>query len=361
MRVLQVVPRYFPTIGGVEVVVQKISERLAAKGVQVTVYSVDLTPGLSREQEINGVLVRRFNPFFGDPFYFPELEFLTSLRRDKADIIHVHNIHTLPPFLAVVSKHKGQKFLLQPYYHRFGQSPIRNSLLRLYRSGLGNVALSRVDLVLVNSTYEKRVFNEDFPKCNRIFLVPLGVDMDETKHVKHDPVEPKRILYVGALKPYKNVDKVLEGFARLTREESEEYRLVIVGQGSEHDYLVKLSHKLGVASLVEWKRGLSREQLLNEYAKTSVFITLSSLESFSLVTYEALAIGVPAVVLNFGALSDLVGAGLAEGVDSLDAKEIASALLRASKKKYTKLNSFLGWNDYSNVILNVYRELLDNP
>ena len=223
------------------------------------------------------------------------------------------------------------------------------------------MAFSRSDLVLVNSTYEKRVFNEDFPRCHRIFFVPLGVDIDEAKHVKHNPVEPKRILYVGALKPYKNVDKVLEGFARLTKEESEEYRLVIVGQGSEHDYLVKLAHKLGIAPLIEWKKGLSREQLLNEYAKTSVFITLSSLESFSLVTYEALAVEVPVVVLNFGTLSDLVGAGLAEGVDTLDAKEIAGALLRASKKKYAKLNSFLGWNDYSNIIFDVYRKLLDNP
>jgi glycosyltransferase involved in cell wall biosynthesis len=212
----------------------------------------------------------------------------------------------------------------------------------------------------VNSTYEKKIFNEDFPACKEIVLIPLGMDVNETKRLKHDPVEPKRILYIGALRPYKNVDKVLEGFARLIREESEEYRLVIVGEGSEYDYLVKLAHSLGVAPLVEWKRGLSRGQLLNEYAKTSVFILLSSLESFSLVTYEALMIGVPVVVLNFGALADLVDAGLAEGVDSLDAKEIAGALLRASRKKYTKMNLFLSWRDYSNIIFDVYRRLLEN-
>jgi glycosyltransferase involved in cell wall biosynthesis len=360
MHVLQVTPRYFPNIGGVEIVVQKISERLAAKGAQVTVYSVDLTLGLLREQKVNGVSVKRFTPFFGDPLYLPEPKFLTSLRRDKPDIIHVHNVHTLPPFLAALAKHKDQKFLLQPYYHRFGQSSIRNSLFKLYRYGLGNVAFSRLDLVIVNSTYEKKIFNEDFPACKEIVLIPLGMDVNETKRLKHDPVEPKRILYIGALRPYKNVDKVLEGFARLIREESEEYRLVIVGEGSEYDYLVKLAHSLGVAPLVEWKRGLSRGQLLNEYAKTSVFILLSSLESFSLVTYEALMIGVPVVVLNFGALADLVDAGLAEGVDSLDAKEIAGALLRASRKKYTKMNLFLSWRDYSNIIFDVYRRLLEN-
>ncbi len=360
MHVLQVTPRYFPRVGGVETVVQKISEMLATRGSQVTVYSVDLSQGLSKQQKINGVVVKRFTPLFGDPLYFPEPRFLTSLRRENADVIHVHNAHTLPPVLTALSKHKGQKFLLQPYYHRFGQTSIRNCLIKLYRYGLNNVVLSRVDLVVVNSTYEKKIFNEDFSACKGTTLIPLGMDLNEARRVKHKPIEPKRVLYIGALRPYKNVDKLLEGFARLIREENKEYRLVIVGEGSEYDYLTKLAHSLGIAPFVEWKRGLSREQLLNEYAKASVFILLSSLESFSLVVYDALAIGVPVVVLNHGVLADLVDAGFAEGVNSLDAKEIAIALVRASRKTYTKMNRFLDWRDYSNIVISIYHKLLEN-
>jgi len=360
MHVLHVTPRYFPNIGGVETVVQKISEMLATRGYQVTVYSVDLSPGLSRQQKVNGVLVKRFAPLFGDPLYLPEPRFLTSLRRENVDIIHIHNVHTLPPFLAALSKHKAQKFLLQPYYHRFGQSSIRNCLFKLYRYGLNNVVFSRIDLVIVNSTYEKKIFNEDFSACKGTILIPLGMDVNEAKRVRNEPVESKRILYIGALKPYKNVDKVMEGFARLIREGNKEYRLVIVGEGSEYGYLTNLAHSLGIAPFVEWKRGLSREQVLNEYAKASVFILLSSLESFSLVVYDALAIGVPVVVFNHGVLADLADAGLAEGVNSLEAKEIADALVSASRKTYTKINRFLDWRDYSNIITSIYHKLLEN-
>jgi glycosyltransferase involved in cell wall biosynthesis len=136
-----------------------------------------------------------------------------------------------------------------------------------------------------------------------------------------------------------------------------------VGGGAEYASLVNLAHKMGISSFVEWKYGLSRQQLLCEYAKASVFILLSPLESFSRVVYEALLIGVPVVVLNFGALSNLVEADLAEGVNSPDPSEIADALLKATRKTYTKIseypNAFLNWEEYSDKIISVYNRLLE--
>jgi glycosyltransferase involved in cell wall biosynthesis len=136
-----------------------------------------------------------------------------------------------------------------------------------------------------------------------------------------------------------------------------------VGEGAEHVSLINLANKLGISSSVEWKHGLSRQQLLDEYAKASVFILLSPLESFSRVVYEALLIGVPVVVLNFGALSRLVEADLVEGVNSLDPSEIADGLLNATRKAYIKTSEystyFLNSEEYSDKIISVYTKLLD--
>ena len=253
--------------------------------------------------------------------------------------------------------------MLHPHYHRFGQSSLRYSLLRLYRYGLSNVVSSRIEGIIANSAYENRILCEDFPKFRKVFMIPEGMDVDEVKHVKHDPVEPKRILYVGALRQYKNVDKILEGFAHLIKSGNIQCRLVIVGGGTEYASLVNLAHKLGISSFVEWKHALSRQQLLCEYARASVFILLSPLESFSRVVYEALLIGVPVVVLNFGALSNLVKGGLAEGVNSLNPSEIANAMVNATKRTYTKvsdgIDAFLDWKKYSSRIMDVYGELLE--
>ena len=114
MRIVQVTPRYFPTVGGVEIVVQKISEMLVERGNEVVVYSVDKHPSLPSVENINGVVVKRFTALYDDPLYLPQAKFLLSLRKEKADIIHSHNIHTLPPLFASMCRKGDQKLLLQP-------------------------------------------------------------------------------------------------------------------------------------------------------------------------------------------------------------------------------------------------------
>jgi|SRR3990170_2262 len=363
MRIMQVTPRYFPNVGGVEVVVQKICETLVQKGIEVVVLSVDRCDGLAPVERVNGVVVKRFVPLVGDPLYLPEPKFVVALRKDRADIVHVHNIHTLPPVIVAACRRSDQKMLLQPHYHRYGQSPFRQSLFQLYKRGAAGVIFPRTHLVIVNSIYEQRIFREDFPDAQKVFLVPEGVDVDDATLVKHEPVEPKRILYVGALKRYKNVDKILEGFAYLVSSGNKNYRLVIVGDGEELNSLLSLASSLGVGEFVEWKRRLPRQQLLGEYARASVFVLLSPLESFSRVVYDALVIGVPVVVLNFGALRHLVAAGYADGVNSLSRESIAEALLEVARKSYPRISlgsgEFLDWETYSNRIVDIYEKLVE--
>ena len=246
MHVLQVTPRYFPNIGGVETVVQKISETLVENGVDVTVYSVDSHREVPRQQRINRVFVKRFSPLLDDPFFLPEPKFITNLRHEKADIIHVHNVHTLPPFLVALAKDKKQKLLLQPHYHRFGQSVLRNSLFGFYKYALKNIVFPNADLAIANSSYEERVLHEDFPELKNTILLPEGMDTNEVKHVKRNPVKPNRILYVGVLKRYKNVDKILEGFSCFLRRKSNESKLVIIGDGPEYNFLVSSRSQSGV-------------------------------------------------------------------------------------------------------------------
>ena len=85
MRILQVAPRYFPNLGGVEIVVKRMSELLVERGYHVTVLSMDFNKKGINEQNINGVLVKRFKPLVEDPLYFPPPSFIKVMRREKAD------------------------------------------------------------------------------------------------------------------------------------------------------------------------------------------------------------------------------------------------------------------------------------
>ncbi len=361
MRIIQVTPRYFPTLGGVEAVVQQISELLVKKGHDVTVYTSDKQAGLMHCENINGVTVKRFTPLFSDPLYLAEPAFSASLHKEQADVVHAHNLHTFPPLISALSKSSGCKLVLHPHYHRYGQTPFRHSLFELYQKAFCGLLFSQTNLVLANSVYEVQTMSEDFPNLKNLVLLPEGLDTSEAASVKHSPILPKRVLFVGVLKRYKNVHRLLEGFAFLVKNNVKDFRLVIVGDGPERDALISLASSLGIAGLVEWKHGLSRIELLNEYALASVFVMLSSLESFSRVVYDALVIGVPTVVLNFGALSHLVREGLAEGVDSLSKTSIAEGLLNASENSYQRLSlnndSFLDWDTYVNRLVTFYSKL----
>ncbi|MGQ9507581.1 MAG: glycosyltransferase family 4 protein [Candidatus Bathycorpusculaceae bacterium] len=361
MHILQVTPRYFPSMGGVEELVKKISEMLVDEGFNVTVYSIDLKSGTQKKQKINGVLVKRFNSLVGDPLYFPEPSFISELRKENVDIIHVHNMHTSLPLVVALSKKRRHRILLQPHYHRFGQSHLRDSLFKFYKRSLARIVFSSTDVVIANSLYEKRILCEDFSLSGKLVLIPEGIDVEECKNVKHAPTEPKKILYVGTLRSYKNVDKLINAFAYLMRNEREKFRLVIVGEGPEHPHLVNLAHELGVADFVKWRFRLTRQQLLSEYAQASAFVHLSPLESFSRVVYEALLIGVPTVVLNFGATEHLVKGGVAEGVNSVNPKEIGTAILKAINGFSPKVSCsslVSDWKEYFARLVKLYYNLL---
>jgi len=220
----------------------------------------------------------------------------------------------------------------------------------LYQKTCYGMLFSKTNLTVANSTYEERILHEDFPNIKNMVLVPEGLDTSEAERVVYAPVLPKRILFVGALKRYKNVHKLLEGFAYLTQSCKVDYRLVIVGNGPERDTLINLASSLGVARFVEWKHGLSRTELLDEYAQASVFVMLSPLESFSRVVYDALFVGLPVVVYNFGALSSLVSEGFAEGVNSLTPQTISEAITKALQNSHKKIvansKNFLDWETY---------------
>lgn len=359
LRVIHVTPRYFPHIGGIESIVKELSERLVREDHSVSVYALDLNAKLPCEELVNGVLVRRYKPIVGDPFYLPSFGFLKAIQNDNADIVHIHNIHTLPVIFVALLKKPDQRMIIQPHYHRFAQTWIRNLFFTFYKRLLTYIALSRADAIIVNSRHEKKMVEEDFLRNRSVILIPEGIDVGELKSVEWSPVCSKRILYVGGLRKYKNIDKLLLAFSLLLNKENKDLKLVIIGGGPEKRRLVELAHKLGIESYVEWKHDLTRQKLLFEYAKARIFISLSSFESFGRAVHEAIAIGVPTIALNSGVTAELVQKGLAEGVSSVKPEEIAEVISK-TLKRYKKLETenvlryFVDWNEYFNELKKVY-------
>jgi glycosyltransferase involved in cell wall biosynthesis len=165
---------------------------------------------------------------------------------------------------------------------------------------------------------------------SRIEIVPSGIDCARfARGVRRDDLRARfgvaaheRLsLVVGRLGREKNVDLVLEAFARL---DDTRARLAIVGEGTHRAELERACVRLGIASRVYFAGESAREDLPDIYASADAFVFTSRTETQGLVLVEALASGVPIVAIDTPATADVLGG--AGTLVSGDATALAAAL-----------------------------------
>lgn len=135
------------------------------------------------------------------------------------------------------------------------------------------------------------------------------------------------ILYLGSIKPYKNLSGVVEAFGRLrNRHGIKDVELVIAGlKHFTVDDFQKKVDSLGLGSSVRRVGFISEEDLPALYTLADVFLFPSIWEGFGLPALEAMACGAPVITSNTSSLPEVVGdAGIK--VNPLDYDEMALRL-----------------------------------
>ena len=131
-----------------------------------------------------------------------------------------------------------------------------------------------------------------------------GVDVDRFR-----PVAPcefgARLLFVGSLEHVKGVHSLFEAVARLP--EQIDWRLTIVGQGPLRESLAAQAGALGIAHRLHWKGMVRNTDLPAIFAAHDLLVVSSLTETFSLVSAEALASGLPVVATACGGPEEVIG------------------------------------------------------
>ena len=349
MKILQVCPKYSPAHGGVEELVQNVSERLVSKH-EVTVFACDPSGGLPRQEEINGVLVRRFRSFSPGDAYHISLEMASALKKSRFDVVHGHNFHALPVFFSRYAS-RG-KLIVSPCYHGHGHTPFRDVLLRLYRP-LGAKVFADADAVVALSQYEKNLLARDFSlSLQDVHVIPSGVNVAEFAELGSVQREPQRILCVGRLEEYKGVQHVINALPLLHAGS----HLDIVGSGPYKDRLVQLVANLGLRDRVSFRQDLPREQLLMAYARSGVFVLASQYESFSMVVAEALTAGTPCIVANTSALAEWVDGRNCFAIDNPANSTELAGLIRQAPGTRVEGAKVLDWNEVTRRMARLYED-----
>ena len=361
-------PRYPPYIGGVETHVAELTMRAPARFRRVSVVTTDPSGGLPTTESLRDGLtifrVRSFAP--GENYHFPiSTSLVKILRARRSRILHLHSIEDVPgPLAALVESNSESSIVFTPHFHGKFSSNLGRIFFEATRPVLNRI-MDRVNCIICVSRFEARIMGEAFPgSAAKIMVIPNGVDSELLSSYSWSPPETPRILFVGRLERYKNVDKVLAAFAIL-RENYASLKLTVVGRGPLKEELLSLSEHLRLGRSVEWREGLKKPELYDLYRSSTMFVLPSYLEAYGIVVAEAVAVGTPAIVANSSALSEFVRSGLATPVEPpVETDKLVNAMspILQDPKSYSartrNSDMIQSWDDVAAKTFETYQSLL---
>jgi phosphatidylinositol alpha 1,6-mannosyltransferase len=165
-------------------------------------------------------------------------------------------------------------------------------------------------------------------------LMARGIDTDLFSPARRLRTDTAFVIgYVGRLSPEKNVRMLAALEESLLAAGFDDYRFLVVGEGSERAWLRAALRKAELPGIL---RG---EDLARAYASMDVFVFPSSTDTFGNVVLEAMASGVPAIVASGGGPKFLVENGVT-GYVAENHAQFASAVLELHRDE--KRRSVIG-------------------
>jgi D-inositol-3-phosphate glycosyltransferase len=376
------------------VYIVEVSKRLAARGVEVEIFTRATASGLPPAVEMApGVTVRHVTagPFEGlakEDLPSQLCAFTNGVLRTEAahppgyyDLVHSHYwlsghvgwlarerwgvplVHTAHTLARVKNRSLADGDRPEPLARVIGEGQV----------------IAEADRLVANTRFEA----EDLVRCydadaTRLTVVEPGVDLDRFRPGPADrralglPERGHVIAFVGRIQPLKGPDVLISALAALRRRNpAADVTVVICGgpSGSGLDRpssLIELAESLGVADAVRFLPPLTGDGLARLYRTADLVAVPSYNESFGLVALEAQACGTPVVAAAVGGLVTSVRDGesgvLVDGHDPDDWARVLDKLLAAPAYRRVLSEGAVAhaagfsWDRTADGLLRVYRE-----
>jgi glycosyltransferase involved in cell wall biosynthesis len=332
VKILQVASHYAPTLGGMETVLQDLSEGLLAAGDQVTVLCS--SPSRRGADEIMcGVHVLR-SPSLGKLLSQPLTPFLpTTLRRlyRLFDLVHLHMPNPLAE-AAVAALPRGVPIVVT--YHA---DVIRQKVLKPFYGPIRRAVLKRSRGIVVPTENHIR-YSEVLPAfADKCTVVPFGISrprylMTTASRARARELRERHgrfVLFVGRLVYYKGLPQLIESMCDVDPTLG---GLVIVGDGPLRGEVEAKIASLQVQSRVTLAGAVSQAEL-NAYLEACQLVVLPSIsrsEGFGMTQLEGMMFGKPLVTTRLPSGVQLVNVDGQTGlqVPPLDARALSGAFTR---------------------------------
>jgi D-inositol-3-phosphate glycosyltransferase len=387
--------------GGLNVYVVEVTKRLAARGVEVEIFTRAVSRDAPPVTELApGVLVRHViaGPFEeldkGDlpgelcHFTFGVLRTEAAYEPGRYDLVHAH--YWLSGQVGAVAKERWGVPLVQSMHTL---SKVKNSALASgdapepeIRTRGETEVISVADRLVANTAEEARQLIAMYDaEPARVMTVNPGVNLSifrpgpqaAARRGLGLPADAIVLLFAGRVQPLKAPDVLLRAAARMIHDHPDlAARLVVTfvggpsGSGrADPDGLIELASALGIADRVRLEPPCPQAELARWYRAATVVVVPSHSESFGLVAVEAQACGTPVVAAAAGGLRTAVRDGvsgvLIAGHNPADYARVL-AELAAAPRRLRRLRrgalahaSQFGWSDTVDGLLEVYTGAMD--
>jgi glycosyltransferase involved in cell wall biosynthesis len=187
-----------------------------------------------------------------------------------------------------------------------------------------------------------------------------------TEIFKYEPksISNKNISFmcIASWRLPKRLDLIFEALCRFAPESKKAILLRVVGDGVQTEKFK--NHKTPENLHIEWLGVLDKSTIAYLFHSTDLFLHASDIETFSIVTVEALSTGTPVIASNVGALPELINDSngvLTENNPEHWLHSIRKALTQHfdNESISRKMDKYSPEN-VGNLIVEIYRQATDN-
>lgn len=322
LRILIAAETYPPAVNGAARFAERLAIGMVGRGHEVHVVAPSVTGAPSRHLQ-DGVVVHgiKSHKYFMHPDFQVCMPWeagpatATLVEEIDPDVVHTQAHMVLGRGIVNAASRTGRPLVATNHFmpeNIAAHAPIPKLLQRaFYRMAwrdLGRV-FGKADVVTaptpraVELLVSRAGLSEAYP-------VSCGIDADRYRTpaaAASTPDAVPTVLFVGRMDQEKRVDELIKAFAALPA--GIRANLEIVGDGAKRAEWSALADSLGLAARVRFRGFVSEEELLEAYARASVFCMPSIAELQSLASLEAMAAGTPLIAADAMALPHLVRPG----------------------------------------------------
>jgi glycosyltransferase involved in cell wall biosynthesis len=214
--------------------------------------------------------------------------------------------------------------------HRVVPEIVGNPKKKVYAKTMFRALRKRASVIFTVSNFSKSELLRltTGPREDNIIPTHLGISAEWYGAARLPRIRPRPyFVYVGNIKPYKNLGRLVEAFLKIKDRVPQD--LVIVGQseglitGESAEFFERVR---AAGERIHLTGFVSHQELLSLVGHADALIMPSLYEGFGLPPIEAMAAGVPVVVARAASLPEVCG-DAALYFDPLEVQDIAAKLI----------------------------------